>query len=144
MVVTISISGILAAITVIGFHAYSDASAARGTAQTTVANLRNTAERALAEEATYCVRFESGGVQMTLWRTACGTGTSLGTLAKPDGPNVTWVSPAFTQSDGSTAADVYFYPRGSATPGTVQVRRTSGSKVFVVTVEGLTARVSYS
>jgi hypothetical protein len=36
-----------------------------------------------------------------------------------------------------------FYPRGSATPGTIDVTRDDRDKTYRITLEGLTARVSY-
>jgi hypothetical protein len=55
-----------------------------------------------------------------------------------------FTNPRFTQPDDTTGAIAYFYARGAATPGTVQVGRTHSSKLYTITVEGLTGRVSQS
>ena len=49
-------------------------------------------------------------------------------------------SPTFTGTTATTG--VTFFARGTATPGSVRVVRSGSSKVYTVSVEGLTGRVA--
>lgn len=143
LMVTVALFGILSAIAIGGWRTYTNSSSELGTAQTAVSSLRSVAQRAVDEDTTYCVRFSTSAGTATLWRTGCGTGTSLGTLFKACSA-CQFGTASFTQSSGGTAADVSFYPRGAATPGTVTITRTSSSKSYTVTVQALTGHVSYA
>ena len=58
--------------------------------------------------------------------------------------DVTFAGGLFEQSSGVVSTSAYFYPRGSASKGDVNVTRSGRAKVYTVSVEGLTARVSFS
>jgi prepilin-type N-terminal cleavage/methylation domain-containing protein len=140
VMVTITVFGILCAMAIPGWRMYERSAGQKGTAQQTTALLRSVAQRAIAEDTAYCARFTSSAV--ALWRNTCGTGTSLGNLVTAQS-NSSFASASFTQSDGVTvAADLYFYPRGEATAGSVQVTRPSTSKVYTISVQGLSGHVT--
>jgi prepilin-type N-terminal cleavage/methylation domain-containing protein len=143
LMVTLSLFGILSVMAVAGWRSYTNSSSELGSAKQAVTTLRSVAQRAIAEDTSYCLRFSTSAGTATLWRTACGTGTSLGTvLTAPSSCQFTAAS--FTQTSGGTAADLYFYPRGAATPGNVTIARTGSSKTYTVTVQALTGHVSYA
>lgn len=76
-----------------------------------------------------------------LFRSSCGA-PGGGETDRTQSPRIELVAPDFQQTDGSTAPRVIFTARGSASKGTVLVTRENSSKQYVVTVEGLTGRVS--
>lgn len=139
LLVAMTLFGVISAMAVGALRSYTQATGQRDLTQQTVSVLRNTAERALAEETRYCVRFEPDNVRMTLWRGDCGT-TSAGLLLRAE-KGARWDAPAF---GASSSRDIVFLPRGSATGGSVKVKRESNpAKTYTIYVEGLTARVSH-
>lgn len=134
---------LLAVSSVSGWTSYQRVTEHKGTAQELVSALRNAQQRSLAEAATYCVAFDTGNRSYELRKFACG---ATGVVAKPatrtQSTRVGLAAPAFLQTDGTTASSVSFFARGSATKGSVQVRRVGSTKTYTITVEGLTGRVS--
>lgn len=141
LAVTMVILSVLLAISIGGFTRYRSAQDQRGSAVQVEEVLRNAQSRAQAEGITYCVSFDVALRSWKVYRVTCGTGALLVKGATTTA-GVTLTSPAFLQTDGSTTANAQFTPRGTATPGSVKVTRTTGSKVYTVKVEGLTSRVS--
>lgn len=144
MVVMVIVS-ILASIAMFGFWSWQRTAQQQGSAKELVSQLRNASERAISEGRTYCVGIDSTNRSYTLWRYTCGTGTQVAGPYTTQSPNVTFAStlslptPAPACPAGNTC--LYFYPRGTAIPATLNVNSSARSKVYTVTVEGLTARV---
>ena len=89
-----------------------------------------------------CVQFDVPARQLVVYRGACDDAARTkvnGPIATPS-PRVKFASPAFTEA--GTATGVTFYSRGTATPGSVKVTRDGSTKVYTLTVERLTGRVS--
>ena len=140
VMVTLVLFGLVSAIAVGALRSYTAAADQRDLAQQTLSVLRATASRAVAEETTYCVRFESDGKRLSLWRGGCGTGAALGLLHRAPG-RAAWGTAAFGPA---AARECTFLARGSASGGDVTVLRNGSAKTWTVHVEGLTARVSYA
>lgn len=143
LTVVMAIIGILGALSTTGWLRYQRSVEQRGSAQELVSALRNAQQAAQAEAVTYCVSLDSAGRSFTVYKFACGSG---GTVVKPatttQSARVGLSLPVFTQSDGSTAPTVSFLPRGAATKGSVKVTRSGSDKIYTISVEGLTGRVS--
>jgi prepilin-type N-terminal cleavage/methylation domain-containing protein len=143
LIVVLSLIGIISAIAIPGWRSYEDSQAQPSSAAALVALMRNAQVRAVAEETTYKVTFAGDGKSATLSKFTGATYTSV-SVVKVQGRAPYFTNPRFTQSDNTVGAIAYFYARGAATPGTVQVGRTHSSKIYTITVEGLTGRVSQS
>src|SRR3712207_4782377 len=145
LLVTMTILGVVLAIAVAPYKNYQRAQAHQNTTRLVVATLRNAQVSAVAENATYRVTFAADGKS---WQAArLVSGTTWDVVGAPGRSNDTEVfvrDLSFRQQDGTLGTTVYFYPRGSATKGSLVVARDGRTKVYTVTVEGLTARVSYS
>ena len=154
LLVVISILGVLGAISVGALRAYQRSQEEGGSAHGVVTTLRNAAERAQSEGRTYCVSLNSA-TTYSIWRYSCQSGwTSNGNTAAQvatgtavTGSTTTLGSASFAPgvNAGSCSASlgcVYFYPRGTASAGSVVVSRSGSSKTYTVKVEGLTGRVS--
>lgn len=145
LLVTMTLLGVVLAIAVAPYKNYQRAQAHQNAARLVVASLRNAQVSAVAENATYRVTFGAAG---TTWQAARlnsgGTWTNVGAPGRSGDTEVFVRDASFRQNDGSLGTTVYFYPRGSATKGSLVVARTGRDKVYTVSVEGLTARVSYS
>jgi prepilin-type N-terminal cleavage/methylation domain-containing protein len=163
MMVTMVVAGILIATATMALNAYTKAQSEKGTANRVVSSLRDAAGRAQAEGRTYCVSFDSA-TSWSVWRYSCDpswTGTSIqGATLTPTKVNsasrqgqasidTTSVAfPAITVlglpsgcGTAGTGKCVYFYPRGIATEGQLNVIRPGSTKIYVVKVGGLTSRV---
>lgn len=144
VLVTTVLLGVMMAIAVSGWMSWARSSAHSGTARELQSMMRQTQQRAVTEGRAMCVLFDPGANEYTVSRSACGEpGTLvLGPVVAQSG-DVKIASPVFTSTTG-TSTGVTFYARGTASPGTVKVTRTGSSKTYVLTVEGLTGRVSLS
>jgi type II secretion system protein H len=144
LLVAISLLGVMLAIAVVGWSTWSKAREQSGTASQIESILRQTQQRAVTESRTLCVRFESNQRDYSTY-----TGECDGSPVKIAGPltavngDVRITTPSFT-GRYSTGTGVSFYARGTASPGNLKVTRTGSSKVYTVSVEGLTGRVSVS
>lgn len=157
LVVVTLLVGILASIGMYGFVASQKSMAARGTQRELTSNLRALQVRAVGENTAYCVDLGvSGGKTWTVYRlgsTASSTswampagftcsaanGTAAGTYSAQSSSSISGA--AFEQRNGSTTSFAVFYPRGTASAGSVRVTRDGVAK-YTLTVDGLTARVS--
>jgi prepilin-type N-terminal cleavage/methylation domain-containing protein len=148
LLVTLSISAILLATAGSSLASWSDSTAHKGARDEVVSALRMTAQRALSEGRTYCLAFGANGSWST-YRTQCGSAGVLvgsGQGLETTGETVTaafvydssLVSTCTTGSGASSCA--YFYPRGTASRGTVTVAR-EGKPTYTINVEQLTSRV---
>lgn len=106
-----------------------------------VAALRNAQISAVAENITYRVDITSD--RAVTYRQDPG-GDEQTRQYEIEDTTVSFSSPSFEDSSGVVGTSAYFYPRGSASKGDVDVVRDGRSKVYVVSVEGLTARVSFT
>jgi type II secretion system protein H len=144
LLVTIALLGIMMAIAVSGWSAWARASRQSGTARELQSVLRQAQVRAVTEGRAVCVAFRVAENDYTLYRGACDDATKV----KVIGPvvsdsDVRLASPVFTSPSGASTG-VTFSARGTAWPGSVRLSRTGSSKIFTLTVEGLTGRVSVS
>jgi prepilin-type N-terminal cleavage/methylation domain-containing protein len=145
MLFTMALAAILFTLAVGGWRQYQRAQELGGSERDLVSFLRNAQADAVDEETSFKATFATDGRSVALARCTIVSGScswSQIALLAPNGSTVTYSSPAFTQSDGSTQRWILFSPRGAATPGTVAVVRQGSSKTYTVTVEGLTGRVS--
>ena len=141
---TISLMGVLMALAVGGWSAWARASAHTGTAREIQSVLRQAQQRAVTEGVAACVLFDDAADTYTVYRGACsasGKEKVSGPVRTPAG--VALSSPAFT-SNGSPGPGVTFQARGTGSPGEVRVTRQGSSKVYELSVDWLTGRVSLS
>lgn len=160
LMVSMLILGVLSAIAVWGMRGYQRAQEFSGTAHDVVSSLRTAAERAQAEGRTYCVNFDASGTSWSVWRYSCqsdfianpgAAAAQVLTNQRVQGSQVTlsvkagYAFPSSGANAGAcpsgSLACIYFYPRGTASSGTLLVNRAGQSSTFEVRVEGLTGRV---
>ena len=106
-----------------------------------VATLRHAQISSVAEAVTY--RVDITDTTAVTYRVVGGVGTEKRRF-EIDHPSVRFSAPAFEDTAGATVTSAFFYPKGSASRGSVDVVRDGRSKVYTVSVEGLTARVSFT
>ena len=149
LMVALAIAGILMGLGFWSMRAYLIAHRESATAQEIRSALRAAAEQSLSEGRTYCVYFTT--TTWATYRSDCTVSAN-----KTDGPHqvedgsITLASISFTppvpavvgQNSACPTANrcAYFYPRGTAVAGSLQVTRPG--KTYNVNVEGLTGRVS--
>lgn len=133
---------ILAVSSVSGWTRYQRTVEHRGTAQELVSALRNAQQRSLAEAAAYCISFSTSDRSYEVRKGSCATGTLAKPATRTQSTRVSLAAPTFLQTNGTTTSNLSFFARGSATKGSVQVRRAGSAKKYTITVEGLTGRVS--
>ena len=139
---TMAIFGILAAISVGGLHKWTQAREHSGTAVAVQSLLREAQQRAVTEGRATCVTFDVAAQAYAMYRGSCDDPARvLLQSRRPDAGHVRLAAPSFVGPSGA-APEVTFKPRGTAWPGSVQVTRAGADKVYTVTVEGLTGRVS--
>jgi prepilin-type N-terminal cleavage/methylation domain-containing protein len=144
LMVTIALLSTLMAIAVSGWSSWAKASAHSGTAREIQSAMRQAQQQAVTEGRAMCVWFD-GPTSFTVFRGRCSDATKepvLGPVETP--PHVQIASPSFTSSAGTATTGVSFHGRGTASPGAVRITRSGSSKVYTITVEGLTGRVSVS
>jgi type II secretory pathway pseudopilin PulG len=149
LLVTISLLAVLGGLGLTALQRYAWTQEHQGTADEVVSTLRDVAQRSLSEGRTYCVAFDTGADAWTVYRRQCSTssGTVVDGAVRARG-TVRIDSPSFTPADPTAACPAagtcaYFYPRGTGSPGSVQILR-DGSAPITVSVEGLTGHVSTS
>ena len=153
--VVMSIAGIIMAIGAFGFSSWLNTSRHQGTSNQLISHLRNASTLATTEGRTYCVEMSNSGKAFSLWRYKCSTAVPAAgspTPVRVTGPlptqhssvsaDVSLVNPLAAGACPATSECVYFYPRGTASEGSIVVASTDRlSKTYVINVEGLTARV---
>ena len=143
LLVAIALMGMMAAIAVGGYSRWAESSAHLGTAREVQTTMRQAEQQAVTEGRATCVWFDVSANSYTVYRGACESATKQ----RVAGPNRTasvkvgLSGPSFAGSAGASVG-VTFYARGTATAGEVSVTRTGSTKVYLLTVEGLTGRVS--
>lgn len=138
VLIVLAIGGVLLALVAGSLTSYQSKNEHRAGARELLSTLRKAQIRSVAEARTYCVRIPDDSATFTMYRGTCGSSVVVGTFETPNGA-VRFQNANFVTAS-VTGDDVYFYPRGSASDGSVQVVR--GSTIYTVEVEGLTARVS--
>jgi len=144
VMVTTALLSLMMTIAVSGWMSWAKSSAHSGTARQLQSVMRQTQQRAVTEGNAMCLLFDVAANKYTLYRGTCDNTAKtkiLGPFAT-DNPDVHIATPVFTST--GTSSGVTFYARGTASPGTVKVTRVGSSKQYVLTVEGLTGRVSLS
>jgi prepilin-type N-terminal cleavage/methylation domain-containing protein len=134
--------GLLLAIAAGPWRQYAAAKDHKGAQRQLVSVLRHAQVASVSEARTYRVDISTSNV-----KEFAGNGASwvLKRTEHVPSANVTYSGGSFVDKDGVTSTtSVYFYPRGSASRGSVDVVRAGSSKIYSVSVEGLTARVSYT
>jgi prepilin-type N-terminal cleavage/methylation domain-containing protein len=134
--------GIMCAILVGPWIKHHHAQQHAGATRTVVAAMRAAQAASVAENATYRVDFTTGSTK--LYRRTATTPYTLVRTVEVEDSSVTLSGASFVDSGGATSSSVYFYPRGSASKGQLTVGRSGSAKTYTITVEGLTARVSYA
>lgn len=145
VMVAIVLAGMMMAIAVNGYTSWARASAHSGTAREVQSVMRQAQQRAVTEGRAMCVDFDIPANEYNLYLGACDVASRtlvIGPL-QTNHPDVRLTAPSFTAPSGTTTG-VTFYARGTAWPGSVQVTRLGSSKVYTLSVEGLTGRVSLS
>lgn len=145
LLVVMIIGGVIATLGTFSFTNWQSQSEHRGTTDRVISQLRQASVNAVSEGRTYCVELREPTAVVQVWRLRCGTGTAIGGVVRPQGAgmSLTAAPPAVTATTPcpSTSKCFYFYPRGTATPGTVTVVSTKRDMTYTIRVEGLTARV---
>jgi len=145
VMVALALLGVIMAISVSGWTAWARASEHSGTARHIQSVLRQAQQRAVTEGRSMCVEFDAPSDSFSLYQGSC---TDAGKVRvdgplRTDSPSVHLSSPAFSTGSG-TSQGVTFTARGTAWPGEVRVTRNGSTKVYRLTVEGLTGRVGLS
>jgi prepilin-type N-terminal cleavage/methylation domain-containing protein len=141
--VTIVLLSIMMTLTVGAYGRWARASEQSGVARELQSLLRQTQQRAITEGRSTCVEFDVAASSYTVYSGACDAAKvkvrgPIGTGSK----SVHLSSPAFRSPAGTTKPGVTFTPRGTAWPGQVSVTCDNSSTTYVLSVEGLTGRVS--
>ena len=143
LLVVIGLLGMMMAIALGAWGRWAEASAHSGTAREVQSLMRSAHQRAVTEGRAMCVAFDLGADEYALYRGACES-SSRQVVRGPMGPGSAKVhldAPTFT---GPVSSGATFYERGTATAGSIRVRRSGSTKVYTVSVERLTGRVSLS
>ena len=139
---TMAIFAIVAATGVVSLHGWQAGSRQTATTSSLEALFREVQQRAVTEGRTLCVDFDLPAQSWSVLRGACGSSGQVlmqGPLRPESG---TRVDSASFAAGASTVDAATFYPRGTATPGTLTVTRTGSERVDTLVIEGLTGRVS--
>ena len=133
---------ILVGLAVGPWQSYRHTRAHREARDEIVATLRNAQIASVSENVTYRVDI-TDTTAVTYRVPVSGTAVVKRRFAIEDS-KIEFDNAQFTDPVGGTTSSVYFYPRGSAGKGEVDVVRDGDSKVYTVSVEGLTARVAFT
>lgn len=143
VLVVISLMSVMMAIAVGGWNRWAQASSQSGQARELQSVLRQAQQRAITEGQAICIDFREAQNDYTVYRGACDSASrqSVSGPIATDSADVHLVTPSFTAPSGP-ATGVTFNARGTAWPGSVKVARDGSSKVYTLSVDGLTGRVS--
>jgi prepilin-type N-terminal cleavage/methylation domain-containing protein len=142
LAITMAIFGVLTAIAVPSWRGYQNSQALAGSTRDLVSVMRHAQASAVGRATTSRVDFAANGKSATEYvANAAGTFAQVRQVTFP--APIIIASYSFTARAGGASTSLYFYSRGTATSGTVRLTRsTSGARV--ITVEGVTGRVSYT
>ncbi|MGI8426709.1 MAG: pilus assembly FimT family protein [Actinomycetota bacterium] len=136
LLVVIVIIGLISAMSMTALLAYSKSSAHRGAARETVALLRNAQVKAVTEARTWECRFTA--TRLEIW----GPAGLARTYNLPGGLAFVTTPPhGFVASAAPGTCD--FFAKGTATSGSVGVKRLDNNAERGVFINALTSRVSY-
>jgi prepilin-type N-terminal cleavage/methylation domain-containing protein len=141
---TLAVFSVLAGVAVMPMHRWIAGERQGSTTAALIALLRETQQRAVTEGRSLCVEFDLSAQTWSVLRGACESPERVpieGPM-RPE-PGVRLASAGFT-AGGRSGSGVTFFPRGTATPGSVAVGRAGSGRVDTLFVEGLTGRVSRS
>lgn len=143
----------LAIITIVGtlsltaFAGYGKTQVHKAAVREAVAILRNTQIRAVTEASAFQCRVDATSVPHTIKIYRDGTSPpAAATITRTYtlNPALRFVNVAFQHSDVTfPQTSCLFFARGSASQGSFAVERADNGREYKVSVEGLTARVSY-
>lgn len=142
VITTCLLLGILLGIGVGPWQSYRHARAHVEARTELVAALRNAQISAVSESVTY--RVDLTAKRAVTYRLPVSGAATQQRQYEIEDSAVTFGGASFEDSSGVVGTSAYFYPRGSASKGDVEVRRTGRAKVYTVSLEGLTARVSFT
>jgi prepilin-type N-terminal cleavage/methylation domain-containing protein len=146
MMVVVGLVSLLAAFGVGAWKQWTVAHAQTGAVTDMQTILRQTEIRAVSEGQNFCVKFDTAANTYTVYRFACSTTGNVqvkGPIALGD-PRVKLSNVNFDSVAPATSTQLTFKASGSATPGSLNIIRTGSTKVYTLSVEGLTGRVSVS
>lgn len=143
VLVTMVIMGILAALATPAWQNYQHNQERVSASREVVSVLRNAQTHATAEETTYRVDVDVTARTLTVFRYD-GTGTPVQRrVVALEGAKVRLPEASFSGGPtGASATSAFFFSRGTARPGRIVVTREGRDTKHVITVEGLTGRVS--
>jgi hypothetical protein len=140
---------------VVGMTALGRSQAQSSTSESLLSSMRAAQARAQGEGRAYCIRIDTT-TTWTTWRYSCdpaepttpSSPVKVGADAASGSSFLTSVSLTPSSLTGlahscpsGALGCAFFYPRGVASSGTVQVRRPSSSSIYTLTVVGITGRV---
>jgi len=145
----LTLMGIVMSIGILAMRNFLMSNREAGTANGVRSALRNASESSLSQGRTYCVSFTS--TTWTVYKADCTVSANkVSGPFKVDDPSITLSSISFpapgtpvpnqTTACPTASRCAYFYPRGTALPGSLRVVRSG--KTYTLNVEGLTSRVS--
>jgi prepilin-type N-terminal cleavage/methylation domain-containing protein len=142
VITTCLLLSILISLAVGPWQGYRHARAHREARDELVATLRNAQVSAVSENVTYRVDI-SADKAITYRVPVTGAPVERRRYAIDD-DSITFTGADFVNASGVSGSSVFFYPRGSAGKGDVNVSRSGRTKIYTVSVEGLTARVAFT
>jgi type II secretory pathway pseudopilin PulG len=137
------IAGVVATTAVTRVQGWTDAHDHSGTAAQIQGLFREAQQKAVTEGRTMCVDFDVVAQTYSMYRGSCDDPAKvvLQGPMRPQGTKTRLSSPSFN-GPGGISTGATFAPRGTAWPGSVRVIRTDGAKIWTLSLEGLTGRVS--
>jgi type II secretory pathway pseudopilin PulG len=124
------------------WQSYRHARAHREARDEIVATLRNAQIASVSENVTH--RVDITATTATSYRVPVSGTAVVKRRYAIDDAKIAFDNAQFTAPSGGLSSSVYFYPRGSAGKGEVDVVRDGDTKIYTVSVEGLTARVAFT
>ena len=141
LLVAMVIMGVLAALATPAWKTYQVNQERVSASREVVSVLRTAQIRATAEEATYRIDVNPATRTLTVFRFN-GASYVQRSVSRIEGRTVRLGQVAFADKTGASTTSAYFYPRGTASPGKIVVSLEGRPQQHVITVEGLTGRVS--
>lgn len=141
LAVAVVVLAILIGLTNTGWGRYRESQEAVSASGEVVSVLRNAQMRATAEATTYRVDVDPVARTLTVHRYD-GAGYVQRARTTLGGGSLRVDEASFSDKTGAVTTSAYFYPRGTASPGRVVVGREGSGTPRVITIEGLTGRVS--
>ncbi len=141
VLMTTVVMGVILGFAIGGWRGYAAAREQSGAGQQVREALRQAQQQAVTEGTYVCVTFASTSYQVYDGSCDSSSKVALGSpRTLPDG--ISFQSPSFTTGPGATVPGVTFRSRGTATPGSVSLRRDGSTTTTSISVEGLTGRVA--